>query len=126
MDPTTPTPIRRMRIMCFVPSIRESNAFPVDYDRDQMVADLKDKIKEKMHPKLKDYMANSLVLYRVAIDEALDHKRRIEELERLYKDKEWMRLDEWGGLSNIFGENPPEGRIYCIIVYIPEGESIYY
>ena len=75
---------------------------------------------------LKCLPANFLILYRVTIDEALDKTRRIEELERLYKDKESMYLDEEDELSKYFDESPPKGRKSCIIVEIPEGEAICY
>ena len=115
-----------MRLLCIIPSISDCNVFSVNVRGDQTVDELKDKIKEKTTPKLVDYKANSLVLYRVIIDKTLNMEQCIEELKGLSQNKGGLGLDERKELSEYFGESLPEGFEYYIIVHIPKGESIYY
>ena len=114
--------------MCFAPGVSASDIFHVDCEENELISQIKDKIKSAMEPKLKSYMANSLQLYLVTTDANPDDKQYMEELKRLYRDKDslGMYLDERKSLSHYFNAGLPQGKDYYIIVHIPEGESIYY
>ena len=114
-----------MEISCFIPG--EKNTFTIDIDDINLTrkaGDLKEKIKEKMG---ESFPAYKLHLYRATIKENLEKKPRMEELERLYKEKEKESevLDEGKPLRKYFVESlPPPGMEYYIMVEIPKGESI--
>ena len=77
-------------------------------------------------PELNARAADSLTLYRIAIDQSHDKKLRMSELTRLSENlEECTELDEWQQISTSFGERPPAGKIYVVLVQTPEGESIY-
>ena len=77
-------------------------------------------------PELNARITNSLTLYRVAVDQSQDKKLRMSELMRLSENlEECTELDEMQQVSTIFGESPPAGKIYVVLVQITEGESIY-
>ena len=113
-------------ISCFIPGAK--NTFTVDVEKSRGVTLLKDKLKEKKPQTFADVEADHLQLYQVIINDDLDKKPRMEELERLYKEKEkeGKQLDERRMLSKYFGESPPEGFKFYVIIEIPRGESIFY
>ena len=116
-----------MEISCFIPG--EKNTFTIDIDDIDMTRKayrLKELIKEKKPITFSDVEADALNLYQVTIEENLEKKPRMEELERLYKEeKESKVLDEGKPLRKYFVESlPPPGMEYYIMVEIPKGESI--
>ena len=116
-----------MEISCFIP--REKNTFTIDIDDINLTQEaycLKELIKEKKPITFSDVEADALNLYQVTIEENLEKKPRMEELERLYKEeKESKVLDEGKPLRKYFVESlPPPGMEYYIMVEIPKGESI--
>ena len=111
-----------MRIVCFVPGDRST--FPVDIEEHRWVADLKDKIKEK-NPE-SNIAAHHLTLYRVEVDTPCDEQKRIDELEQLSRNLDGRtKLDSEQVLSGLFGESPPQGKKYYVLVQVPEGKSIH-
>ena len=112
-----------MHVSCFIPG--NQNTFTVDIEATQKVKHLKKRITEEKPMTLANVEADDLVLYQVTIKEDLDEEPRIEELERLYKEKESRTFSEGEPLRRYFGKSPPPGLEYHIIVQIPKGESIY-
>ena len=117
-----------MEISCFIP--REKNTFTIDIDDINLTQEaycLKELIKEKKLIMFSNVEADALNLYQVTIKENLKKKPHMEELERLYKEKEKESkvLDEGKPLRKYFVESlPPLGMEYYIMVEIPKGESI--
>ena len=117
-----------MEISCFIP--REKNTFTIDIDDINLTQEaycLKELIKEKKLIMFSNVEADALNLYQVTIKENLEKKLHMEELERLYKEKEKESkvLDEGKPLRKYFVESlPPLGMEYYIMVEIPKGESI--
>ena len=116
------------RIHCFIPGPGEP--FSVEIEKTQVTHRLKRLIKEEISPTLDHLPTNSLELYQVLIDRSSDLEQRIKVLNDLYLNKEGAELAEDEELSKYFGENPPEGLRYYVIVripklQIPKRESIY-
>ena len=111
------------KILCFIPG--DNNPFSVDIEKTWDVHHLKRLIKEEMSPALNHLPANSLKLYRVLIDFSSNMEQRIKVLNDLYLDKDRAELAAKEELSKYFGENPPEGLRYYVIVQIPKREPIY-
>jgi len=119
---THPPP--RMRIACFVPG--NLSIFPVDIDEQRWVADLKKGIRNEKPNRFNNVDADELTLYRVEVDKHCDEQKRIDELERLFRNLNGRtKLDLEQVLSELFGESPPEGKKYYILVQLPEGKSIH-
>jgi len=112
-------------IFCFIPGDRST--FSVSINETESVDNLRDKIKAKKSNELKHVDAAKLTLYRVEVDKSCDKKTRISELERLSQTlNECLELeDEERQLSEAFGESPPQGKKYYILVQVPKGESIH-
>lgn len=111
---------------CFIPG--DKNFLSIKIDKIEIVDRLKDAIKHKKEPELDAFAADALTLYRGAIDRSYhDKKARMNELRRLSEHlNECTELDDpLQELSEIFSESLPTGKIYVILVRIPEGESIY-
>ena len=106
----------------FIPG--DDCTFSVDIEKTRIVYHLKRLIKQEA-PALNNLPANSLKLYQVLIDRPPNKEQRIKVLNNLYLNKGGMELDENEKLSRHFGESPPEGMQYYIIVQIPKRESIY-
>ena len=105
----------------------ESTVFSVNIDETRTMRDLKQAIKAATKPTLTGVDANVLTLYRVAIDDPVNRKvnEYIKELKRLSQNlKECTELDEMHQVSEVFGEIPPPGKSYFILVRTPEGRSI--
>jgi len=84
------------------------------------VTHLKHAIKVKLPNALATVAADTLTLYRVAINESYDHATRMNELTRLCHNlRECRELDEKQQLSIFFGESPPPGKWYIILVILP-------
>ena len=117
--------MENMEVSCFKP--RDKNTFTVDIKTTWKVNYLKEKIKEKKLIMFTDVEADNLILYQVTIKENLDKELRMEELERLYKEKEKdsKKLDEGKMLQTYFDMSPPSGMEYSIIVEKPKCKSIY-
>ena len=105
-----------MEVSCFIP--RKKNTFTVAVETSQKVAHLQDKIKEKKLITFTNVEADTLNLYQVTIEEDLNKKLHMEELKRLYKEKEKesKRLNEGKVLQTYFDKSPPLGLEYYIIV----------
>ena len=113
--------MENMEVSCFKPG--DKNTFTVDIETTWKVNYLKEKIKEKKLIMFTNIKADNLILYQVTIEENLEKKPRMEELERLYKEREESKvLDDGKPLRKYFGSSPPLGFEYYIIVQIPEGE----
>ena len=111
------------KISCFIP--RNKNIFTVDVEKTQDVHCLKKLIRAEKLQTFTNVEVDALNLYQVTIEENLEKKPRMEELERLYKEKESEALDEGKPLRKYFVESlPPPGMEYYIMVEIPKGESI--
>ena len=111
------------KISCFIP--RNKNIFTVDVEKTQDVHCLKKLIRAEKLQTFTNVEVDALNLYQVTIEENLEKKPRMEELERLYKEKESKVLDEGKPLRKYFVESlPPLGMEYYIMVEIPKGESI--
>ena len=116
-----------MEVSCFIPG--EENTFTIDIndiDMTQKAYRLKKLIMQEME-KMSRMFANvswiNLILYQVTINDDLEKRPRMEELERLYKEREESKvLDDGKPLRKYFGSSPPLGFEYYIIVQIPEGE----
>ena len=111
-------------VWCFL--IGGDSTFSVNIDKTltRTVDHLKKEIRKA--PELNARAVDSLTLYRVAIDQSHDKKLRMRELTRLSENlEECTELDEWQRVSTTFGESPPAGKIYVVLVQTPEGESIY-
>ena len=110
------------RLSCFIPNRR--NLFCVDIDETNVVQVLKKEIKKEIPNTLAAVAADHLTLYRVAIDNSFDKKKRMNELERsTQRLNECTMLDEERQLSEYFGGSPPPGLKYYVFVQIPTGES---
>ena len=118
--------MEKYKISCFIPGNKNTFTVDVEKTQDQDIHHLKKLIKADMVPALNHVTANFINLYQVTIDKALDKRQRTERLETLYKDKQINFLDEDAKLSENFDKSPPDGQRYCVIVEIPEGESIYH
>ena len=111
------------KISCFIPG--NKNIFTVDVKKTQDVHCLKKLIRAEKPQTFTNVEVDALNLYQVTIEENLKKKLRMEELERLYKEKESEVLDEGKPLRKYFVESlPPLGMEYYIMVEIPKGESI--
>ena len=105
----------------------ESTVFSVNIDEARTISDLKQAIKTATKPTLAGVDADVLTLYRVAIDDPVNRKvnEYIRDLKRLSQNlKECTELDEMHQVSEVFGETPPPGKSYFILVWTPEGGSI--
>jgi len=113
-----------MRIACFVPG--NLSIFAVDIDEQRWVADLKEGIRNKKPNKFNNVDADELTLYRVEVDTPCDEQKRIDELEQLSRNLNGRtKLDSEQVLSGLFGESPPQGKKYYVLVQVPEGKSIH-
>ena len=111
------------KISCFIP--RNKNIFTVDVEKTQDIHCLKKLIRVEKLQTFANVEVDALNLYQVTIEENLKKKLRMEELERLYKEKESKVLDEGKPLRKYFVKSlPPPGMEYYIMVEIPKGESI--
>ena len=111
-----------MEVSCFIPG--NENTFTVDVEMTGKVHSLKKRIKHEKPITFTDVEADHLVLYQVTIEEDLDKEQCIEKLEKLSQNKECRWLDERIQSSIYFGESPPSGMEYYIIVEKRKGESI--
>ena len=113
------------KITIFCTIVGRNSVFSVDIRTSRTVGDLKDEIKEKKAITLVNYEADALTLYRGAIEETPNKEERDERLSRLSQIlNQCTFLDAEDLLSKHFGDGPPEGLKYYVIVVIPEGESI--
>jgi len=113
------------KILCFVPG--DHSTMLVNIDEQSWVAELKNKIKEMAPATLNGIDAHRLTLYRVEVDRTYDMQQCIDEFKRLSGNlNECTKLnDVEKELSVFFGESPPEGKKYYILVQLPEGKSIH-
>ena len=96
----------------------------VDVEKTQDVHCLKKLIRAEKPQTFTNVEVDALNLYQVTIEENLEKKPHMEELERLYKEKESEVLDEGKPLWKYFVKSlPPPGMEYYIMVEIPKGES---
>ena len=116
--------MENMEVSCFKP--RDKNTFTVDIKTTWKVNYLKEKIKEKKLIMFTNIKADNLILYQVTIEENLDKELCMEELKRLYKEKEKdsKKLEESKMLWTYFDKSPPSGMEYSIIVEKPKHKSI--
>ena len=101
-------------VWCFL--VGADSVFSVDIDetRTRTVDHLKEAIKAEMGYSAPAY---NLTLYLVTVDGSYDKKTRMNELEGFFQNlKERKELDGWQELSGVFGESPPPGKIYLILV----------
>ena len=112
-------------VWCFLIGGDSTFSVNIDETHTRTVDHLKKEIRKS--PELNARIANSLTLYRVAIDQSHDKKLRMSELTRLSEnlDEKCIELDEMQQVSTIFGESPPVGKIYVVLVQTTEGESIF-
>ena len=100
--------------------------FSVQIGETKTVDSLKNAMKEKIPHTLANVHAAALALYRAEIDKPDDDETFMHEIKRLSENlHECKGLLPWRALSAYFREEPPAGKIYIILVQIPEGESIY-
>ena len=116
--------MENMEVSCFKPG--DKNTFTVDIETTWKVNYLKEKIKEKKLIMFTNIKADNLILYQVTIEENLDKELCMEELKRLYKEKEKdsKKLEESKMLWTYFDKSPPSGMEYSIIVEKPKHKSI--
>jgi len=87
---------------------------------------LRREIKEATKPTLNEVSVVHLSLHRATIDASLKGEARLNELNRLSENlEECELLDPMGILSPEFYNNPPEHKVYIILVRTSKGESIY-
>ena len=112
-------------LSCFL--IGSDTIFKVEIDPAKEVGNLKNAIKQQKPVALKDIDADHLMLDRVTINKSLRRAPLINQLKTITENShECQRLDDdLEVLSGIFGETPPTGQVYFILVRTPEGESIY-
>jgi len=112
-------------IDCIV--LGERTIFQVNINEALSVYKLKRGIKNETPIKFNNVDADQLTLYRVEVGKSQEKRKRIDELERSYRnlDGGCKELDdEEQRLSELFGVSPPEGKKYYILVVLPQSKSI--
>ena len=111
-------------LWCLV--LGDKTTFSVKVDGTQTVDELKEAIKNQALHKFENVDAYELTLYRVEGDQSCTWQERIDEFERLSQNlNEGTKLgDVEQQLSEIFGESPPKGKKYYILVVPPQCKSI--
>jgi len=107
--------------------LSERTIFQVDINEALSVYKLKRGIKNETPIKFNNVDADELTLYRVEVGKSQEKRKRIDELERSYRnlDGGCKELDdEEQRLSEIFGVGPPEGKKYYILVVLPQSKSM--
>jgi len=102
--------------------IGEDSQFPVKLDETKTVYDLKEEIKTKNNPRLNNFAATELTLYKIDVDATEDG---IKEARRLSLNlNELEKLNPSAELQGVFRNTAPPGGKIHILVQVPEGESI--
>jgi len=110
-------------LFCIVPG--DKTLFSVKVDETQTVDELKKAIKNENPHKFENVDAYELTLYRVEVDQPHEKQKRNDELKRSFQNlDECTELDEEQQLSKYFGESPPVGKKYYILVVPPQRKSI--
>ena len=123
-----------MQLLCAI--LGEKSAFSVTFDETQIVAVLKDRIKEEKEHTLASYEADTLVLYKVNIntfsDEAFEratgkvsqNTTYTQEIQDLSTEPKRVLTNPSHELSVVFQSSPPANGWIHILVELPPGESI--
>ena len=107
-----------LRLLCYLRGDDRSNAFVVNIDEDEFVADLRKAIKERKSPKFNDIPANSLTLWKASVPYSLNLKKEVEALNLVDDDS----LHPPDILSEIFSSGLKSNSVHIIIDRPHSGE----
>ena len=105
--------------------VGEDEVFLVDIDESQTLDHLKEAIRAKRKRVPGVFDAHDLTLYQGVLDESHSPGMRLLEIKRLSENLHTCpKLDPFGQPSTM-SQSPPTGKLYIILIQIPQCESIY-
>ena len=107
-----------LRLLCYLRGDDRSNTFVVNIDEDEIVADLKDAIKEAQRPEFDDIPSVSLSLWKASVDYNENLKKEVEALNLVDDDS----LQPPDILSEIFSSGLKSNSVHIIIDRPHSGE----
>ena len=106
--------------------VEDCRVFVVNLDEIQIVEELKEAIQAKRKQALGAVDACLLTLYKGVINQTNDMEKRSREIKQLSENLQTCsKLDDPMGQPSTILQSLPEGKIYIVLVKIPQGESIY-